>query len=224
MFPVSDLMVPYWACPNCGFVFTDLMDPWTPEDFRREIYNDDYGRANPPIPGRVDVPPRETPSYQAGRYIATFLAGSQPQIRILDFGSGGNPVPTGLALLDQGFTVHSYEPYRSNSSLVADGRHDVIIAIEVFEHCHDLADLCAFMKSHLSRDGVLWIQTMLHPHPTPADVLNSWYIAPRDGHVSIFSLPALVMLFRKVGINIVQAPFAILGFKNLPRFPNSIFV
>lgn len=200
------------------------MDRWSDEDFRREIYNADYVKADPPIPGRTDVPVRETPAYHAGLYIASMLQGSQGEIRILDFGSGGDPGPTGLALAEQGFSVHSYEPYRSTSSYVPGARYDVIIAIEVLEHCHDLLKVGQFMKTHLSQEGILWIQTMLHPHPTPPNVLESWYIAPRNGHISIFSLWALTLLFRNAGINIVQTPFAILGFKNLPRFPNQIFV
>jgi len=199
------------------------MDGWSDEDFRREVYNADYVRADPPIPGRAEVPVKETPAYHAGLYIASMLQGSQGEIRILDFGSGGNPGPTGLGLADQGFSVDSYEPYRSSSSYTPGSQYDVIVAIEVLEHCHDLVKTVQFMKTHLSREGILWIQTMLHPHPTPANVLESWYIAPRNGHISIFSLWALTLLFRPAGISIVQTPFAILGFKNLPRFQNQIF-
>jgi len=224
VFPISDLQLPYWSCGNCGFVFTDYMDGWSEDDFRREIYNADYARADPPIPGRTDVPVREMPAYQAGLHIASMLQGSQDTIRVLDYGSGGDPGPTGLALADQGFKVHSYEPYRSSSSYVAGSKYDAIIAIEVFEHCHDLGALARFMATHLSDEGILWIQTMLHPCPTPPDVLDSWYIAPRNGHISIFTLWALTLLFRSTGINIVQTAFATLGFKRLPRFPNQIFV
>lgn len=224
-FPPSDRQVPYWACGNCGFVFTDYMDQWSAEDFKREIYNTDYLKADPPIPGRVtEVPVCETPSYQSGLTIASMLQGSQDQIRILDFGSGGDPGPTGLALIEQGFTVHSYEPYRSGSSFDPDSAYDVIIAIEVLEHCHDLRWLAQFMSQHLRREGILWIQTMLHPCPTPPGVLESWYIAPRNGHISIFTLWSLTLLFRSVGINIVQMALATFGFKSLPRFPNRIFV
>lgn len=223
-FPPSELQLPYWSCGNCGFVFTDYMDSWSDEDFRREIYNADYAKADPLIPGRINVPVRETPAYQGGSQIASMLQGSQGGIRILDFGSGGDPGPTGLALAEQGFSVHSYDPYRGSSSRLPDSKYDVIIAIEVFEHCHNLGQLASFMKTHLSGEGILWIQTMLHPCPTPSDVLESWYIAPRNGHISIFTLWSLTLLFRGAGINIVQTAFATLGFKALPRFPNRVFV
>jgi Methyltransferase domain len=224
VFPPSEVLLPYWSCRNCSFVFTDHMDSWSAEDFTREIYNADYIKVDPPIPGRDNVPVRERPSYDTGKNIAAFLQGSQNAIRIMDFGSGADPGPTGQALIDHGFNVHSYDPYRGDIDCRIAGQYEVIIAIEVFEHCHDLAALIEFMKAHLAKGGILWIQTMLHPHPTPPNVLSSWYISPRNGHISIFSLLALNLLFRRIGINIVQTPFATIGFQRLPQFPNRIFV
>ncbi len=203
-FPPSNIAVPYQACPNCGFIFTTAMDRWSDEEFKSKIYNDDYIKADPPIPGRVNVPAKETPAYHKGKYIASFFAGAQKEIQLLDFGSGGNPGPTGLALIEEGFALHSYDPYRADTVPIDDRRFDLIIAVEVFEHVADLQKLAGFMKAHLSRDGLIWIQTLLHPHPTPSNILDSWYIAPRNGHVSIFTLPALAMLFRPFGINIIQ--------------------
>jgi hypothetical protein len=236
-FPVSEQLVPYWGCASCGFVFTDYMDGWSADDFRREIYNADYARADQPIschsrpgmpgdqaPSGRAVPLLEHASYQNGLYIGSLLHGSQQQIRILDFGSGGDPGPTGLALIEQGFSVDSYEPYRANADIAPGAAYDVILAIEVVEHCHDLQWLARFMQAHLKPEGLLWIQTALHPFPSPADVLDSWYIAPRNGHISIFTLTALALLFRPVGINVAQLPLFTVGFKRLPRFPNQIFV
>jgi hypothetical protein len=76
----------------------------------------------------------------------------------------------------------------------------------------------------LSRDGILWIQTLIHPHPAENDILSSWYIAPRNGHISIFTLPALTALFRRYEINVVQTAFGLIGFKHLPTFKNVLFV
>jgi hypothetical protein len=221
--PISDVMVPYYSCNNCGFIFTNFMDKWTPEDFKRDIYNDDYARINPPIPGRDVVPFKETPSYQKGLYIAAHFDGSQSEIRVLDYGSGGNPGPTGQALIDKGFQVHSYEPYRGDGAQ-PDGKYDLIICIEVLEHCHDLKYVTEFMKRLLSRDGMIWIQTLVHPHPAPDDILSSWYISPRDGHVSIHTFWSLTLLFNLVGMNLVQTPRGMFAFRRIPTFRNQIFV
>jgi hypothetical protein len=54
--------------------------------------------------------------------------------------------------------------------------------------------------------------------------MKSWYIAPRNGHISIFTLPALSILFRRHGINLVQTLHGLIGFRQKPSFPNSFFV
>jgi hypothetical protein len=227
VFPVSDVLVNYWKCPNCGFIFSNHTDQWTDADFQRLIYNQDYHKTDPPIPGRENVPLKETPSYLKGKHISTMFDGSQKQINILDYGAGGNPGPTGLALIEDGFNVRSYEPHRAHGTEAAElpeDRYHLIIAVQVFEHCNDLSALTNFMDQHLAPDGLLWIETLLHPHPAPPNILSSWYIAPRNGHVSIFTFPALAIVFSRVRINIVQTIHGIFGLKNLPRFPNKIFM
>lgn len=213
--PVSTVLVPYFACTNCGFVFTNHMDNWTAEDFQRNIYNNDYAMIDPPIPGRVNVLLQETPSYLMGLHIARHFEGSQNRIRILDYGAGGDPGPTGQALMDSGFMVDSYEPYRANCRN-PEGKYDLIICIEVLEHCHDLGRLREFFPEHLSMDGLIWIQTLLHPHPTPERILDSWYIAPRNGHISIHTLWSLTLLFNSMGMNLAvmaQGTFAFGAFR-----------
>ena len=221
--PISDVMVSYYSCNYCGFTFTNFMDNWAPEDFKRNIYNDDYGWINPPIPGRGIVPFKETPAYQKGLHIAALFDGSQSEIRVLDFGAGGNPGPTGQALIDRGFYVHSYEPFLANCA-PPDGKYDLIICIEVLEHCQDLKYVAEFMKRYLSRDGIIWVQTLVHPHPTPDDILSSWYISPRDGHVSIHTFLSLTLLFKSVGMNFVQTARGMFAFRRIPTFSNQIFL
>ncbi len=199
------------------------MDEWSPADFARRIYNAEYERINPPIPGKVDVPLKEMPSYLMGGYIASVFDGSQSRIRILDFGAGGDPGPTGQGLIDAGFRVHSYEPYRS-IPIQPDGKYELIIAIEVLEHCHDVWSVAKFMNDHLSDDGVIWIQTLLHQHPAPEDILASWYIAPRDGHISIHTMWSLTLLFGSIGMNFVQTVHGLFAFRRIPSFPNQLFV
>jgi isoleucyl-tRNA synthetase len=60
--------------------------------------------------------------------------------------------------------------------------------------------------------------------PAGNDILSSWYIAPRNGHISIFTLPAITLLFRRYEINIIQTAFGVFGFKKLPTFKNKLFV
>jgi 2-polyprenyl-6-hydroxyphenyl methylase/3-demethylubiquinone-9 3-methyltransferase len=202
------------------------MDNWMPQEFEERIYNSDYIKTDPPTIVQDKVSVREQPAYQKGKRLSQLIQGSQKLINVLDYGAGGNPGATGLALIEDGFNVRSYEPYRAkgtDAERLPEGEYHLIIAIEVFEHCPDLRDLVSFMHKHLAPNGMMLVQTMLHPHPAPARVLESWYIAPRNGHVSIFTLPALGLLFAHARINIVQNLYGIFGFKSLPDYPNQIF-
>ena len=227
VFVDSGILIPYFGCKNCSFVFTNYMDNWSIEDFKNKIYNQDYCLADGILPGFETglEDQRKTVSYENGKHIATLFEASAKAIRVLDYGSGGDPGDTGLALLDKGFDLTSFDPYRSNDmSKISNSQFDLIIAIEVFEHCHDLNSLGLQMNQLLSENGLIVFSTLLHPHPTPDNVLSSWYIAPRNGHISIFSLNALTILFRRYKINIVQSAFGLFGFKNLPLYKNEIFI
>lgn len=220
--PVSAERVPYHRCPHCGFIFTTFCDAWTADDFRTRIYNADYGKVDydPNIAKGVTA----TIAYGIGQNIAALLKGAQGKIRLLDFGAGGNPGRVGQALIDSGFDVTSYEPYFADGARAIAGLYDVIYLVEVIEHCHDPLAVAQLIARHLPEHGLLYIETMLHDHPAPDTVFDSWYIAPRNGHISIFTPHALTILFRKVGINIFQSVFGVFGFKKLPDFPNAVFV
>jgi hypothetical protein len=214
-------MVPYYRCRNCGIIFTPYCDSWSADDFKGRIYNDDYEKADydPNIVNGVAA----TISYANGKQLAALLAGNERRIRLLDFGAGGNPGRMGQALIDAGFRVTSFEPYFAGQIAPPLGKFEVIYSIEVFEHCHDVDGMAEFIGEHLADHGVLYFSTLLHPHPSGDDVLTSWYIAPRNGHISISTLPAITILFRKAGINIVQTAFGLLGIRNPTRFPNGLF-
>lgn len=195
--------VPYHVCAACGLIFTTSFDEWDPDEWRARIYNDDYAIVNPPIPGRENVPLEDTPSYQKGMMIADWLAGSGSHPRILDYGAGGNPGGTGRALLDRGYEVVSYDPFAGPDMVILDsGNFDLIIAIEVLEHIVDFAGFRASMGILLAPKGQIWLETLLHPHPAPPNILSSWYVAPRDGHVSIHTMFSLRELFRPIGMRL----------------------
>jgi SAM-dependent methyltransferase len=210
--------IPYYRCVNCGFIFTNHMDNWSIAEFREKIYHSTDAFI-------AKEGPRETVSYQIGQRIAGFFQLAKNEIRVLDYGSAGNPGNLGLALVDQGFDLTSYEPYLADDVVsLKYPQYDLIISVEVFEHCHDLVALGSQMNKLLSRDGLIWIETSLHPHPSDVRILNSWYITPSNGHISIFTFPALSLLFRRYGINVVQTLFGVVAFKRLPTFANTLFV
>ena len=228
VFEKTECLVPYHKCSKCGFIFTNFADEWPDNTISQMIYNDDYGKADGVMPGweAGENDPRQTISYKNGLKLINNLGITGDQgLQVLDYGAGGNPGSTGLCFEDKGFDLTSYEPYlRDGVTQLKYDKYDLIYSIEVFEHVINLTNLCDFMARHLSDRGLMYVQTLIHPHPAGEDILESWYIAPRNGHFSIFTFPAIFLLFKRVGINIVQTPMGMVGFKNKPLFKNNIFI
>lgn len=224
VFPYSEILINYYVCKTCGFIFTPDMNDWSHQEFRQNIYNSEYCKADGALPGYESAGRRETISYRNGLRLASILDGAQDDINVLDYGAGGNPGDTGLALIEKGFRLQSYDPYFGNADELPDGQFDFIYLIEVIEHCADVNSLAQTIAGLLSCRGIVHIQTMLHPNRGPKNILDSWYIAPRNGHISIFTFEALSILFRKYGINITNHLYGIFGFKSNFNFPNKIFV
>ena len=222
--------VPYQKCENCGFIFSTYADNWTSKEMKKLIYNEEYNKSDGVVPGWEEglSDPRKSISYLNGeKLIQDYGLSKEQNIRILDFGSGGNPGNTGLCFLDKGFDLTSYDPYSANGDTNIELKHDkydFIYSIEVFEHVVDLGKLCRFMSSHLSDTGMLHIQTLLHPNQTDHTILDSYYISPKNGHFSIFTFVSIFILFKSFGINVMNSPCGLVGFKNKPLFKNNIFV
>ena len=114
-------------------------------DFKAKIYNDDYHKADGALPGYENAKPRETISYKNGVRLSNLLNGSQKEIRVLDYGSSGNPGNTGLGLIDNGFDLFFVQyPLNGNNTIAT--KFDFIYLIEVIEHCHNVEHV---MKSYL---------------------------------------------------------------------------
>src|SRR5689334_4039538 len=43
-FGFAGIPVEYRRCRDCGFIFTDFFDDWSPEEFATYVYNSDYPR------------------------------------------------------------------------------------------------------------------------------------------------------------------------------------
>jgi hypothetical protein len=85
VFGPSGVSLPWHRCEHCGFLFTPFLDDWTPDDFRRFVYNDDYILLDPEY---LSTRPRA----MAG-HLSQLLAGFEGA-RILDYGAGANVFAT----------------------------------------------------------------------------------------------------------------------------------
>jgi 2-polyprenyl-6-hydroxyphenyl methylase/3-demethylubiquinone-9 3-methyltransferase len=177
-------------------LFTTAFDDFTAEDFRREIYNQDYERFDPDYRGAR--------SRRQGDAIAS-LFGFVKDLRILDYGGG-----TGIlarVLRERGYTnVHAYDPFVPEFAARPSTTFDLIISIETVEHSPRPRQTFDEMASLLADPGIILFSTLLQPGEIQKLGTSWWYLAPRNGHVSIFTTESLRELVNPHGLILGSQP------------------
>jgi 2-polyprenyl-6-hydroxyphenyl methylase/3-demethylubiquinone-9 3-methyltransferase len=195
-FPLAGIPVYYYRCPQCGFIFTTAFDSFSRADFDRWIYNDQYPRVDPDY---LQTRPRAN----ADKLAAMFR--EQKDLRILDYGGG-----TGLLsslLKEHGFAnVHTYDPHVPQFSAPPEGRFDLIVAFEVVEHATQPREVFFEMISLLDDPGLLLFSTPIQPPNINELGMNWWFIAPRNGHVSIHTTQSLHPIASQRNLRLVSDP------------------
>ena len=187
VFPATGTMVPYHQCPDCRFIFTSYFDHWSAPEFAERIYNSDYVLADPDFAG-----PR--PLYIAGQ-LARMLGSLKTSTTLLDYGGGEGRLIAQLK-------THGFGPCRVfDPFFCADARpdtqFDLVTAFEVVEHATDPLFSFRDALSFTAPKGALLFSTSLQNRSTgPA----WWYIAPRNGHVSIHSYASLGRLAASLNV------------------------
>jgi SAM-dependent methyltransferase len=191
--PLLGVPVYYRRCAACGFLFTDALDDWSIEDFRAHIYNGDYHVVDPDYLG-------ERPSANAA-VVVNYWGELKTDIRVLDFGGGNDALCS--ALRAQGFTATAtYDPMVPAYARRPDGKFDLVTCFETLEHLPDPAAGIAAILECVAEPGLIFYSTLLPPTDT-CDVAW-WYVAPRNGHVSIFTRKALAAAWGRYGYKTVS--------------------
>ena len=184
VFARSGKEVGYLRCTGCGFVWCPEMCLWDRNRFRRDIYNEDYIKADPDY---VSLRPEAN-----ARWLTQFAGEVRSRIQHLDYG-GGDGLMASL-LCERGFRSHSWDPMEDPD--IDDCEFDLVTAFEVFEHSPDPQALRMDIMRRMLPDGVLLFSTMTSDrlgrnwHPA-----EWWYAAPRNGHVCLYTKDALRRLF-----------------------------
>jgi SAM-dependent methyltransferase len=191
MFGLTGIPVYYLRCQKCGFIYTEHCDGWSAEDFRRHIYNDEYRL----VDGEYET---VRPNMLANLFEELFAAARNS--RILDYGSGSGAFEN--VLRPRGFEVTSYDPFSHPNR--PEGKFDLITCFEVMEHAPDPIRLVDDLADFMTDDGAIVFSTGVQPIDIEKQRGGWWYIAPRNGHVSIFSEEALSVLAGKRGLNLFK--------------------
>lgn len=187
---LSGIPIYYHRCLRCGLLFTAAFDQWGPEDFIANIYNNQYS----------EVDPEDTESRPAEN--AVFMAGvieNPAAIRMLDYGSVNGRFAELMRL--KGVDCQSWNPLADTTRRPIAGAFDIVTAFEVFAHSPDPLTHIAEAISFLRPGGLLVFSTLTLP-PDMKDPCGIWYVAPRNGHITIFTELALAHVAHSLGLKL----------------------
>lgn len=176
----------YQRCNTCGFLFSDAFDGWSVEDWKRNVYNDDYAQFDP------DGDNGSRAHANAG--LALGVARQMGAARILDYGAGNGLLAR--YLIEAHSDCVSWDVF-DDVPLPA-GPFDMVTAFEVIEHTPTPIETAREALSRV-REGGAFLFSTLTLDDLPGQAMDHWYIAPRNGHVSIHTTLSLGRLFGDLG-------------------------
>jgi 2-polyprenyl-6-hydroxyphenyl methylase/3-demethylubiquinone-9 3-methyltransferase len=181
-FGTAGIAVPYFRCHACGFLFATVFDDWPAEAMARHVYNADYVQVDPDYAG-------SRASAFASRLAPVFHRFKQA--RVLDYGSGSGVFAQHLR--QAGFAdVCAYDPFSHPQR--PQQTFDLITCFEVIEHSLNPRETFADMRGLLAPGGVIVLSQTVQPVNIEEVRGAWWYLAPRNGHVSLYTAAALQRL------------------------------
>ena len=212
--PLSGVPIYYRRCASCEFVFTDAFDAWSDDEFKMHIYNDGYAAVDPDYQA---VRPRNN-----AELVNRLWGPHKAQTAVLDYG-GGNDVFCALLRAD-GFPVAvTYDPMVPAHAHRPERKFALVTCFETLEHLPDPLGGIARLLDCVAEPGLVHISTYAQPADFGQVGVNWWYVAPRNGHVSIFSRQALALAFGRHGYNTVSVSDNLhFAFRTLPSFADHL--
>jgi tetratricopeptide (TPR) repeat protein len=206
----SGRRVTYHRCPACALVFTADFDTWTREDFRTQIYNDGYAAVDPGYA-------TERPANCAA-LIGSLFGEACRGLAVLDYG-GGHGALAALLTAEHGMTATVYDPFNPAFDVPPRGVFPLVTCFEVLEHTPEPRATIAELAAYAGLEGIVVFSTLLQPAGFDALGLDWWYAAPRNGHVTLYSAQALVLLWHAAGFKLASlGPDLHIAFRSAPKF------
>lgn len=185
--PLVGVPVYYHRCGQCGLVFTHAFDRWDTRAYQTHIYNDDYVTVDPDY---LDARPANN-----AVMVANFIAKGSA-LQCLDYGGGSGRLAA--LLRARGVAAHSWDPMAEQRAEPPRGSFDLVTAFEVLEHTPDPLATAEQALGMLGPRGVMLFSTLTLGE-LPPRAMHHWYIAPRNGHITIHTEVSLQKLFATFG-------------------------
>lgn len=168
--------VGYNKCISCSLVFSPYFINWNDQDFSKWVYNDNYILVDSPY---VEELPRQNAKW----LMAVLAAANVKQTSIFDYGMGNGRFLDILS--DSGFsTVAGVDKYPGSRRGDLNKFYDIVTCFEVMEHVLNPQKVIQECIEVLKPDGAFVFSTVLQPTSCDEEILDWWYLAPRNGHVT----------------------------------------
>jgi 2-polyprenyl-6-hydroxyphenyl methylase/3-demethylubiquinone-9 3-methyltransferase len=191
--PPSGHLLTYHRCATCGFLFTRGLDHWTQAELEAHVYNEGYAAVDPEY---AQARPDGWVEQLAGLFGQEF-----PRLSVLDWGGGNGRLAEGLRAKGV-LRAETYEPFQPAFRTLPEGPFNFITCVEVLEHLPDPRQALGLMAAELPEKSCMLLSTLLQPDDLEAQGTGWWYLAPRNGHISLFSRQALEGLLAERGFRL----------------------
>ncbi len=163
----------FHECKNCEFIFKDEKHYISELD---EIRNYDLHNNSIEDVGYVN-------------YLTDFIESAVmpfiKQGKVLDYGSGPNPVLAQILKTTYKFDVDIYDLYYATDKVYENKTYDLITSTEVVEHIGTPLEAFDLFQKHLKSNGILSIMTLFHPKNR--DLFFDWHYIREVTHISFFT-------------------------------------
>jgi len=208
--PQSGRRVTYHRCPACELVFTGDFDTWGWEDFRTHIYNEGYADVDPDYAW-------DRPAASA-LLIGTLFGDACRGLAVLDYG-GGDGALAALLRSQHGMVAEVYDPFNPDCDVPPHRLFPLVTCFEVLEHTPDPRATVFEIAGLVQQEGIVVFSTLVQPPDFLRTGLDWWYVAPRNGHVTIYSAQALRALWTELGFQLVSHGDNLhFAYRTLPKF------
>jgi len=175
----------FHRCNQCGFVFTRAFDEFSADNWRRFVYNEEYF-------ANLDPDYKATrPRLNAEVLMAICKVFGQKNVLAAGYGGGNGALST--ILRNRQIEYYTHDPYDlSDIPEQYIGKFNVVSSFEVLEHTTNPTGTFRAILKLVGARFLLVLSTQCSHGLIDGTRRLAWhYVAPRNGHVSIYTRQSL---------------------------------